>query len=188
MSTKLKSTGTIPPTRRPSALKTKQILDTVKARETIALKAASMSTEDIDSMYSSVSNRLKCELDAKKVEVDRMQDRSEQIDTVLSEIRVRNKEELVKTERRLSRLHLEAKALEAGETLFGDQEESHKDSPLQSRRQSALSQQILNIQSNSKSCLGALETIIGDDDEFEDDRFCKLIECMYDWFLFNLLV
>jgi hypothetical protein len=160
--------------RRPSALKTKQILDTIKARESVARRASTMTAEEMDSLYDKVSNTLRSELSAKREEVDQMQSRSHDIDSAFNELRQRNKEELAKTERRLSRLQMEVRTLESGEALFGDQESNSKSSPLSSKRASNLSTRILNKAKEvpSPSKMNHLESIAdgGSDEEGSEEE------------------
>ena len=102
-----------------------------------------MSPDEMDSLFEQISGKMKNEMDQKREEVDHMQFKSEEIDHCLSALREKNKEDQKKTERRLSRLQIEVKALEETGELFFDQQNSSKE--VDSKGSLMLSRQLLDL-------------------------------------------
>jgi len=122
----LKRTSVISTTNTLST-KTQSILEELERKKEVSRRASLMSSKQLDDMYSRTMKTAREESKKITEAIDEMQKKSEVIDSEFRQLKAKNEEELIRTERRLSMLELEVKAIDNNDKYMTELEEVYND-------------------------------------------------------------
>ena len=144
--------------RRPSLTKSMQLLTVDKGKEKLRKQARGMTEEDMDNLYAKVSESVRNVVDTNSAKVDKMAQRSKEINDHMNALRAQNLDDMKKVNRRLGTLLNQLQVIEtnADAAMFMDASVNADDANLDentgsksfiglSRRSSAIGMKILDM-------------------------------------------
>ena len=168
-SSSLKRTSVISSTNTLST-KTQSILEELERKKEVSRRTSLMSSKQLDDMYSRTMKTAREESKKITEAIDEMQKKSEIIDSEFRQLTTKNKEELVRTERRLSMLELEVKQIDNNDKYITELEEVYNDKYITHREEEEVKEveeEVYNAASNDS---GIKLSVFGFEKIEEDDQ------------------